>query len=169
VTIKTTNDLPFYVVSARLKPLQTEPATYRLVCGGESCPATLGTLHDRHRADIYTEVWGAAQVEFEVGGVWPGEWIGIAPDEFPGYRRLDDGSFVVVKGKKSRDALGNFRRSRMGRRPVPLSLDASRNGIGTYDVEKGIRGIAGRYPSPPAVIACPTCKRRNLVLPPDST
>ncbi len=168
--------LPPWQVVARMKPLCRGGTRFRLLCGrAHPCPASLGEALLPHPRDGSLVHWLAGSLEAETYGpmqhytpVRKSSWIVTAPPEFPGFERVADGSFRVIRTARVRDRDGRHVRRRMGRRNVPSLLYSDGSPRGTLDIRQGMRGIVGWFPRLPAVLTCPTCGLANLVEDPEN-
>lgn len=167
--------LPSWRVVARMKPLGRDGTRFRVLCGRpHPCPARLGEASMPNGREASRVHWLATHLEAETYGpqqqytpVRKGSWIVTAPPEFPGFERVADGSFRVIRTSRVRDRDGQYVRRTMGRREVPSLLYSEASPRGTLDVRRGQRGIVGWFPRLPAVLWCPTCGLTNLVEDPE--
>ncbi len=134
---------------------------YRALCGfivptsGQYCSGDLGF--------VYRKPYGSPA---NITGTLAGDVARLASDDpdhhmdqtqwflyhLEGLSQQDDGSYrAIVKPKR------DDRGERIGRRPVPKSLDFARGPAAPA------RAIVGRLPTLPAIVICPVCGRSNNV------
>jgi hypothetical protein len=176
-------EIPPWTVEARLKQLDRGGYRVRALCGfvfsnGQACPALLGEATRPDGINTDAASYGRHLLEFETygrreGGGRSEEWTLTAPKEFPGFQRVEDGSFRVIRSRKERTLDGTPVRRWTGRHEAPNVLysaymplaEPGRPG-GTLDTSgrnRLLSGTAGWWAGLPAVVACPLCKRANLV------
>jgi len=176
-------ELPLWTVKARLKPLDRSGCRVRALCGfvlanGQMCPGSLGEATRPDGINTHTAGYGRLLLELETYGPHEDgggseEWTLTAPKEFPGFERVEDGSFRVIRSRKERTLDGTPVRSWTGRHEAPNVLYSANMPLaepgrpgGTLDTNSRNRllsGMAGWWAGLPAVVACPLCRRANLI------
>jgi hypothetical protein len=169
---------PPWTVKARIKWLGRDGHRVRALCGfGPTCAASLGEASRPDGVNVDRAGYGRTLMESETYGPrqggHSGQWTLTAPKEFPGFERVPDGSFRVIRGRRERTLDGTPVRRRTGRREAPNLLysgymplaDSDRpGGIDSDSSARGvIRGTAGWWAELPAVVECHLCGRKNLI------
>jgi hypothetical protein len=167
---------PPWTVKARIKWLNRDRNRVRALCGfGPTCAASLGEASRPDGINTNAAGYGRALLELETYGPRrggrSGEWTLTAPKEFPGFERVPDGSFRVIRGRRERAPDGTSVRRWTGRRETPNVLYSGnmplteRGRPGALASESSgngsIKGTAGWWAELPAVVACPLCGRMN--------
>ena len=175
--------LPPWSVKARLKQMDRDGYRFCALCGfplpnGQSCSGSLGEASRPNGVEPDWAGYGRGLLEFETYGPrqsdgYLGDWTLTAPREFPGFERVSDGSFDVIRGRRERALDGSRVRTRTGRRETPDVLYSAGMPLTEQDRPGGldskgrehaeIRGTAGWRAELPGVVACPLCGRKNLV------
>ena len=136
---------------ARLKLRGNGSGTWTALCGrAHPCPGSLGIVVpvDDPACPVTLDDTWVADAAAHAGEPRPAAWYLFHDD---GYRRLDDGSYRILRDNRP-TANGHRVGPRRGRRPLPFP---GFEGLG--------RDVVGRFPEPPATVVCRHCGRRNVV------
>jgi hypothetical protein len=171
--------LPAHDVIAHAKRATPQGTMYTLSCGRQpGCYVPIGIaisiyFNAEHGyppiARVFVPHTTASDMEHEAYGQRRnGDWRLAAPAKFggdqgAGFDRVADGTFKVLAPRQVEGSFGHRQTKLIGRRPTRNVIHSGGETKGTFDMTKGLWGLVGWYPCPPAVIVCSKCGTHNLV------